>query len=170
MAKKKDHTGFRNGKMFCFNCGGSQDIPYPVEISIFAAMGKAFVKLHKDCKPTWVQPAVEPEKSIGERINFWLRHGEQGTSSRAMFVVLSGKPIAGWGTDFPYDPSDFKRCHGLLVCIPEWRKDLDKMRGVSPTWNNLIDNWPKLTEMLLEQLETGKANGMYELMKECRAE
>jgi hypothetical protein len=36
-------------KMRCMRCGTELEIPLPIEISVFVALGKAFVKSHKDC-------------------------------------------------------------------------------------------------------------------------
>lgn len=47
-------------------------------------------------------------------------------------------------------------------CLPR----IDNLRTLSLVWEKLADNWDKLTEMLEEQLQTKKANGMYELMKQ----
>jgi hypothetical protein len=51
MSKKTDHIIGMTGtkKMLCSHCGTTLDIPLPIEISVFIAMSKAFVKSHKDC-------------------------------------------------------------------------------------------------------------------------
>lgn len=163
MAKSKtDHVIIRNSNLFCSHCGREQKVPYPIEIPVFTAMGAAFSKSHANCVKTWSEPLVDQSLSVRQKAEFWWNHGEHGSSSECMYQVLSGKQGSG---SYPHDPSDFKRCHGLLEMVPEWRGELDKMRTVSPVWNNLVDNWDKLTEMLKEQMATGKANGMYELMK-----
>ena len=65
----------------------------------------------------------------------------------------------------PHDPDDFKRCYKLLKQIPEWRKRLDELKPLSKEWHGLVTNWDKLEEMLLDQLSTSRANGMYDFMK-----
>ena len=169
MAKKKSHTGFRNGKMFCFNCGGSQALPDETLLDVFAAMGKAFIKVHKDCPPNWKQPEAKEGMTIDQRMDFWLREGERGISSEAIFEVMSGRIISrhSHSGSHPWDPSDFYRCHKLLELIPEWREDLHKMREVSPTWAALVYNWDMLTELLKEQI-AGKKNDMLKEMDKLR--
>lgn len=161
---KTEHTTIRNQKLFCQNCGGEFALVFPLAIPIMSQKIKAFNALHKDCLPTWQQPVVDQTKTIQEKMDFWLNFGEHGRSSETMFQQLSGKPMDSWGCH-PQDPDDFKRCHGLLETIPEWRNELDKLRPLSPTWNLLVDNWNILTKMLVDQLNTKKPNGMHEFMQ-----
>jgi hypothetical protein len=53
----------------------------------------------------------------------------------------------------------------LLKAIPEWKDDLYKLKDLSKEWNNLVENWDVLTDMLEEQLSSKQNNGMYELME-----
>jgi hypothetical protein len=168
MAKKKvEHTTFRNGKLFCTHCGGEKDIVFPAPIPTVTKEISAFNKLHGNCKAVWKPPL--PDMTLGQydRENWWIRYGERGISSETMFEKLSGRIIrqASWGPLPPADPSDFKRCHLLLEAIPEWKSKLDALREISPVWSKLVDNWDELTRLLLEQIETNKANGMYKLMQ-----
>ncbi len=157
-------TTIRNSKLFCDKCGQEQTIPYPIAIPMMTAMTGAFGEMHKNCKGTWVQPEIEQTKSLNEKMMFWLSQGERGTSSETMFQKLSGQNLRAYNSH-PCDPDDFRRCYLLLKTIPEWKAELFKLKGLSPVWSKLIDNWDKLTEMLEEQMKTHKANGMYELMK-----
>lgn len=130
------------------------------------AMGEAFGKIHKLCPKTWKEPTTEETQSTQEKMNTWLAVGEHGTSSKTIYSVLSGQSIiARTNYCHPLDPDDFKRCHKLLEMIPEWRGEMHEMRAVSPVWAKLVDDWPMLTDMLLEQLKTHKPNGMYERMR-----
>lgn len=167
MAKSKtDHVILRNNAMFCSHCGRSQAIPFPVEIPVFSAMTKAFSKSHKDCEKTWTEPMADQSKSKGTRALFWVQNGEHGMSSECIYAHLSGDfQTFGAKTNHPCDPDDFKRCYKLLEMVPEWNGLLDVLRPLSPVWNNLVDNWPKLTELYKEQMITKKDNGMYDLMK-----
>ncbi len=160
--KKKDHTGLRDGKMFCFHCGGEYDMNLPQPIDMVVAMTKVFTKQHKDCKPTWKQPVPNPSWSVDRKALFWSTNGERGASSNVMFATMTEFPYAR--TDHPCDPDDFRRCHMLLEMVPEWRSELHRMREVSSVWSNLVDNWDALTILLKEQL-AGKKNNMYEVMK-----
>lgn len=159
------HTTIRNSNLFCHNCGGEQIITYPINPEMFSAMAKAFEKIHKNCKKTWVQPEVDQSLREEQKANEWLATGERGTSSETIFEVITGKKITKYGKSHPYDPDDFRRCYLLLKAVPEWKNKLHLLKSESKTWANLVDNWDKLTEMLEEQLKTKKANGMYEFME-----
>ena len=130
----------------------------------------SFNELHMDCKPVWKQLEADLNTSVEDRKTFWLHHGERGMSSDVMYKVLSGDHDNDrTRRSHPCDPSDFRRCYQLLQTIPEWRADLGKMKKVSTVWSNLVDNWVKLGEMLAEQMETKKSNGLYELMESLGA-
>ena len=177
MAKKqKGNTGFRNGDLFCFNCGGSYTINYPQPVSMASALMLQFAKDHENCPSTWVEPSnVEfaNEKSIVENANWWATNGEQGMSSKTMFnyfakdtpvrLILNERPT------HPSDPSDFKRCYKLLQAVPQWKERLVELKTLSPVWERLVDNWDKLTEMYEQNVKENWVNykkiGMYEFMK-----
>ncbi len=170
MATKTEHTGFRNGDLFCFNCGTSYKINYPQPVDMATAMMKQFVKSHKDCVKTWVEPIAESNgKSVKENADWWLKNGEQGISSKTMFKYLGDTDITGRYEGHPCDPDDFKRCYKLLQAVPQWKSELHKMKSVSPVWEKLVDNWDKLTEMyernIKEDWKNYKKIGMYEFMK-----
>ena len=158
-----DHVVMRNGFPFCENCGQSFKYELPVSITLITSVWKAFIKEHKYCTKTWIEPTPSDGLSESQRMQFWLSKGERGISSETIYSVI-GRPLRN---DYchPLDPDDFYRCYKLLKVIPEWRGKLYKMRSVSNVWNNLVDNWDKLTTMLEEQLENKKPNGMYEFMK-----
>lgn len=134
---------------------------------MFAAITKAFDKIHKDCKPTWKEPTANPTTTITERANWWITNGETGTSSKSIWAVMMGTNPPH--VDHPYDPDDFKRCYKLLAAIPEWRPRLHEMGKHSTAWKNLAANWDKLTEMFeqntREQWKNYKKVGMYEFMQ-----
>lgn len=171
MAKQEEHTGFRNGDLFCFHCGDSHKMKLPMRATDAASVMLDFSKRHKKCPKTWEEPSPEETKqfsSVERKMKWWMENGNKGRSSIAMFDVFDGRKIPHIDNDLmpPADPSDFKRCHDLLCAIPEFRDRLPEMKKVSPVWEKLVDNWEKLTELLEEQVKTGKPNGMYELMKE----
>lgn len=167
-ANKATHVGFRNGDLFCSHCGSSQKIPAPMEISVFAAMGKAFQKSHAKCRKTWTEPVVDQSISIERKAAFWLQHGERGMSSETMFGVISGLSL-GHRASHPYDPDDFRRCYLLLKAVPEWREKLPMLRPVSKAWSNLVDHWDELTSMLEEMMAGKKSSAMYDLMQKLIA-
>ena len=168
-SKTQSHTGFRNGNLFCFNCGGSQVMPLPMPFTMAADFMKSFDKLHKACKKTWVEPVNEEAESKREVENcyWWLRNGEHGVSSKTMFKHLSSGvyDLAISHESHPHDPDDFRRCYLLLQAIPQFKNRLENMKRVSSVWERLVNNWEKLTVMLEEQIVTKKANGMYEFMQ-----
>ncbi len=169
MASKKDNTGFRNGKLFCFNCGGSYEIIYPQPASMAAALMLQFSKDHKNCPKTWVEPIAEIEgKTEKQNMDWWLQNGERGISSETMFKYLGGYRV-GRSEGHPHDPDDFKRCYKLLNAIPQWKTELHKMKTVSEVWSSLVDNWDKLTQMyeqnVKEEWKNYKKIGMYEFMQ-----
>ena len=165
--KKESHTGFRNGKLFCFNCGTFQDF---VTMPVFMATDflKSFEKHHKNCQKTWIEPVNETNgKTEYENENWWMIHGEQGISSKTMFNHLSDRNRVqiSYNECHPLDPDDFRRCYLLLKAVPQFKAKLDRLKPLSEVWANLIENWDRLTEMLEEQMATKKENGMYEFMK-----
>jgi hypothetical protein len=48
--RKSDHIVMHDKGAKCLHCGRYLEIPLPIEISVFVAMSKAFVKSHKNCK------------------------------------------------------------------------------------------------------------------------
>lgn len=163
---KTEHVVIRNENLFCMNCGSSQAIPFPMEIPVFAAMGKAFGKSHATCPKTWEPPTPNGQLSELGKANWWMANGERGISSETIWHTITGTPIRSrFGEMPPSDPDDFRRCFLLLKAVPEWKAKLHLLKPLSKTWSNLVDNWDKLTEMLEEQMKTKKANGMYEFMQ-----
>lgn len=159
----KEQTGFRNGDIFCFNCGTPQVIPLPMPVTLATSLMDAFGKLHRDCESTWVEPENDTsEKSEQENAIWWLANGEQGISSETMFKYLSDKiPLKiKHFEDTPNDPSDFKRCSLLLKNVPQFKAKLDRMSAVSDVWAKLVEQWD-LLETMLEKNDPS----MYEFMK-----
>mgnify|MGYP003480224431 CR=1 FL=1 len=173
MAKKKSHTGFRNEKLFCFNCGQSYEVTYPQPVDMYTAILKQFEKTHAKCLPTWKEPINEVEgKTEHENAKWWKFTGEHGMSSQTMFNLFSSHlhitPFS-YGINYPHDPDDFKRCYKLLQAVPQWKERLSELKTLSPVWEKLVDNWDKLTAMFEENVRTEwkeyERIGMYEFMK-----
>lgn len=155
----------RNSNLFCTNCGDTFKLAYPLAVDSLTSKTEAFSELHKDCKQTWVEPKADLSKSVKERVSWWWQNSERGSSSEAMWYHLAGAKSHP-NKNHPHDPDDFKRCYNLLEVIPEWKKDLDKLRELSPQWSKLVDKWIILTELYEVQLETKEDKGMFDLMQE----
>jgi len=106
---------------------------------------------------------------ITDNINNWLAHGDRGASSETIVSFLTGVNIAKnpW---HPCDTSDFYRCYKLVEACPEIKADLNCLKGLSPVWQKVIENWDTLVVMLLDAAEQEKKTGnndgkMYKFMK-----
>lgn len=53
MAKKNaDHVRMhQDGRFICRHCGDEQPMAMPIDIDIYVAASKVFLRKHKDCKP-----------------------------------------------------------------------------------------------------------------------
>jgi len=176
--KKQPHTGFRNGALFCFHCGGSHQLKFPIPVQEMTDMTKGFELLHKNCKSAWQQPVVDQSWPEYEKAKWWISgNGERGMSSECIFYNIT-RAHADPGIAslhvlidevsrcaHPHDPDDFRRCHLLLQAVPEWKEKLHLMKSVSPVWEKLVDNWNLFTELLQDQLQ-GKKNNLHTLMQE----
>ena len=167
--ENKSHTTIRNKNLFCTYCGKEQTMPYPVSIEMFTAMVKVFEKAHKNCIPTWKEPQPMPTDNETENAKWWLLNASRGTSSETIFSVLCEEPLLPLlpkgEYSHPRDPDDFNRCYLLLKAVPQWKSKLNKLKPISSVWENIVNNWGKLTQMLEEQKRTGKPAGMYGFMK-----
>lgn len=169
MAKRKEsNTGFRNGELFCYNCGDHFNLQLPQAVRLVADIMKAFSKDHKHCAKTWTPPVVDQSLPAVDKAKWWKTgmNGERGASSEFMWTVLfyyERKIIKG---PHPSDPDDFRRCYLLLQTVPEWKEKLHLMKGVSEVWSKLVDHWDTLTAMLEKEMVT-ETNWpeMYDLMK-----
>lgn len=161
------NTTIRNGKLFCLNCGGEFIINYSISIDEMSKKIKAFNELHDNCKKTWTEPKVDESKDVEQKALWWLANGEVGESSKTMWNCLIGNE--NYRISHPYDPDDFSRCYKLLETVPEWKSELHKLKTLSKAWNNLVENWDKLTEMYelntKENWKNYKKIGMYEFMQ-----
>lgn len=160
-------TTIRNQKLFCLNCGGDFTLAFPVPVGEMKKKMKAFDSLHKDCKPTWIEPVVDQSRAIKDKAMWWIGNGETGMSSETMWNCLIGNK--DFDINHPYDPDDFSRCYKLLETVPEWKTEIGKLKPLSIQWNNLVNNWQKLTEMYekntAEKWKNSKEIGMYEFMQ-----
>lgn len=80
----------------------------------------------------------------------WLRHGERGISSEAIFSHLTKLPIGGgkWGPQVPLNPDDLRRCRLLLSAVPAFRARLSEMAELGPMWAALVEHWDELCALM----------------------
>lgn len=160
----------RNGDLFCSNCGKDFKLQMPMPPSMFSAITNQFSKDHASCPKTWTEPQPSPNEqfnseAIKQNVDWWIRNGEHGTSSKTLLKYTFGTDITRNCENHPLDPDDFRRCYLLIKAVPQLKNYLQRMNDVSSVWAGLVENWDKLTEMLEEQMRTKKPNGMYEFMK-----
>lgn len=90
--------------------------------------------------------------SLDAKIDYWLRHGEPGISSKAIaYRALGDTPEQiskklGGGPTHPRDADDLRRCRDLIGAIPEI--DVSIMADVSATWGRLTPAWQRMLELL----------------------
>ena len=91
----------------------------------------------------------------------WLKHGERGTSSEAIFSHLTGIPITNrlWP---PADSGDLRRCRLLLKTVPEFQVRLHEMAEL-PAWGDLIANWDAICAMQ----DAGDHEGVFRAIIRC---
>lgn len=82
----------------------------------------------------------------------WLRTGERGLSSDAIFTHLTGLGLgSGWGAVYPLDSWDLRRCRLLLERVPAFRLRLGEMAGACPVWARLVTRWGELCALMDEE-------------------
>ena len=100
----------------------------------------------------------------------WIRNGERGISSEAIFEVCAEHPLLDSDHlkyNFPRDPSDFNRCYKLLKQCQEFNAKLSEVYKIYPCWKVFIDNWDRLTNLFEEEFnrEDGRAPKLYKFME-----
>jgi len=86
----------------------------------------------------------------------WLVNGSTGLSSKCLLAtIIHGEPLeGGWDAKFhPHDPSDLKRCIGLLDAAPDLRNHLSMMKTVSKEWEILVQHWHELEATFRVEVE-----------------
>lgn len=135
---------------------------FPMPIDDMSNIMDHFSALHENCEKTWSEPLVDPNLSMEARIVWWWEHGERGASSECIWRHMLDLRVS-----IPYAPSDvddFKRCHKLMLVVPEWKELLGKMKTLSQEWSNLVDHWSELDELFL----TKKHKELGQLMNTCK--
>lgn len=104
----------------------------------------------------------------------WITRGEVGVSSKTLWAVFMGTPLArGEGWAIPYDPDDFQRCYKLLQWVPEWRSRIREIGNFYPQWEPFAEAWDELSAMWekCDDFQNRAAcRVMYERMKELELE
>lgn len=79
----------------------------------------------------------------------WRLNGEHGISSEAIADRLQyGETSMVRGSNYPRDPSDFRRCELLLRRAPSMRAGLPLMADQGPEWAALVKNWEAIAQMI----------------------
>lgn len=121
-------------------------------------------------------------ESILERAHKWIVSGDTGISSVTIWACMMGiEQIYLGRCDTPSDPSDFGRCYRLFKLIPEWEERIEELRkykiGVHISvglpderhnhdkWGSFVDHYPQMKKWYEEEYESGKCEGLYNLMK-----
>ena len=107
----------------------------------------------------------------GAGLAAWLASYLTGNSSLWMAKTLAGSwggPSAKYA--YPYDPSDFNRCLGLLEACPELRERLPEMAATGPEWAALVAHWDDLEALFREEAPTGQCPRLWERMRELTGE
>lgn len=175
----------KGSSAMCTRCGGTQSWSMPIDMTVLAAIAKAFTKAHKSCKP---DPRGEVCTHCDERghdsdparclklvsiktADQWIRSTDTGISSLTIYAALMSNPavLVGWGPDVPHDPSDFGRCHRLLKRVPGWRERLHEVAAKYPAWAPLVEHWDELEKLYAEELPSGRCLKLWARMQELRA-
>lgn len=169
VAKREEHVVMIGKGVGCLHCGVEEALPYPCRLEVLDAVGKAFTREHRACKPSESGAArfkfMSPEE--------WLDSWDRGTSSETLYVALTGAPLEGHDRHgVPIDPADFGRCHRLLAVAPDWRARLNKpgtvriLEALCPGWARLVARWDDLERLYEEESPSGSAPKLYALLKE----
>ena len=96
------------------------------------------------------------DKPISEQVFDWLADGEVGLSSKCLaLTVVRGKPYVDglWGTPYPHDPDDLRRCVLLLNQASDIRvMAFPILAKYSPYWAGLIPQWDELVKLFREEI------------------
>lgn len=148
-----------------------------VAIGVASALKASMAICRATDLPSWEAEVNQAAKtqSGGDEEFAWLLGTDTGTSSKAIFMVLSQHtPLTLWtGKEHPavpQDPSDFGRCYRLLQTFPSWRERLPKVAARFPEWLPLVREWDRLSRLYEEESPTGKCPKLYDLMQTLIAE
>ena len=86
----------------------------------------------------------------------WLVHGSRGASSDSLCNCFFGVPSQKGPYNYPHDPSDFLRCVEFLEATQS-TSQLEEAKTMGPVWSALVEAWPELTNLLVEEMKTGSS-------------
>lgn len=81
------------------------------------------------------------------RIIRFLTGPHAGMSAKAICIQAISDTVIP-NSAYPHDSGDFKRCQ---ICLKETGIDIQIMKGVSPVWDALVENWDRLTETFRDE-------------------
>ena len=131
----------------CENVLGVADILIMLEAANARIAARATLGLTSPPGGVFIVPAAAIE---------WLRAGERGMSSEAIFARLTGIPIES-EKNHPHDADDLRRCRALLDAVPEFAARLGEMSDVSERWAKLVKVWPRLCAIMDEETAAREA-------------
>lgn len=145
-----------------------------LDAGIAAAIGSIVVVTSLDGGKKWrAKVNAAAAKASPDAARRWLRGTDTGMSSLTLFCALAEGDVLAearskmrFSPSIPYDPDDFGRCHRLLEAVPEWRGRLHEVAAKHQQWAKLVEAWPELTALYLEELPTGRAPRLYARMNE----
>lgn len=108
------------------------------------------------------------EKETLNKAASWLVNGETGISSKYILAVAMGyiPDDKTKSRSYPHDPSDFNRCHNLLLTAPGIEGCFSELKTHGPVWQRLIENWEELTHLREEEFPSGSAPKLYDRMQQ----
>ena len=154
-----DHVIISPNGVGCLHCGEEQVIAFPTSISVYEAIGKAFRKDHRRCKPSEAGRRRMHPQGIYEWASCW----DTGISSKTIWSVCTGSDRFEedeLGAP-PQDPADFGRCCRLLALAPQWKARLGEVATKYPAWSMIVANWDTLEALYREELPTGAAPKLF---------
>lgn len=132
------------------------NIPFNIEYENSIYFAQIFKnKVHitislENLKSVCIKPDLSHYSEKEIKAYEWLESGKTGLSSlnmcKNLLPNLNHENLSGLNIDsaYPHDPADFMRCLGLLNSVPELRVDMEKIRTISPKWDNLVNCWEEI--------------------------